>query len=100
MPENSKFNVISQISAEILGRMVNKTLPESPIVLQILEDSLTITLLVVPLDKFADIKDDREFYETEIKHLESDLLISDFKCLETNVSAVVLSFKFSTKFNF
>ncbi|KAF5272447.1 hypothetical protein FQR65_LT04915 [Abscondita terminalis] len=69
LPSNIKFNVLHQISCEILSKFSNKKLDNTPEAITIFEDTLSIILLVVPLEDIPQIGNGTNYYDEEMKNI-------------------------------
>ncbi|KAF2904447.1 hypothetical protein ILUMI_01728 [Ignelater luminosus] len=85
LSDSLKFNILNQISSEIIMRILNKTIPHSAEIFRILEDALVVILYTVPKNKIDNIEDDRKFYEAELKRIDNDLLVTDLRSNEVNI---------------
>ncbi|XP_031348486.1 uncharacterized protein LOC116174679 isoform X1 [Photinus pyralis] len=75
LPDNTKLNVLNVISTEILGRILNESLPHSPETMRILEDALSTILYMVPKSSIPTIGEGTSFYDDEVKYIHNHLMI-------------------------
>ncbi|KAK4886494.1 hypothetical protein RN001_002765 [Aquatica leii] len=70
LPSNIQFNVLHQMSGEILSKFSNKKFNHVPEVLDIIEDILSIILLIVPKEKIPHVIVNTHYFDEEVKHIQ------------------------------